>query len=128
MSPSLCFSIRCHKHRFCHLSLIPVRFFSLRLCPATTSLQSLAASAPVAQWLEQGTHNALVVGSSPAGSTTLLAQWHPAFEALAQPLHQLGHVRILFAQLGKGGPIKRGPLCRCGEAMDGEHGLHRFEL
>ena len=24
---------------------------------------------PVAQWLEQGTHNALVAGSSPAGST-----------------------------------------------------------
>ena len=26
---------------------------------------------PVAQWLEQGTHNALVAGSSPAGSTNL---------------------------------------------------------
>ena len=26
---------------------------------------------PVAQWLEQGTHNALVAGSNPAGSTNL---------------------------------------------------------
>lgn len=26
-------------------------------------------NAPVAQWLEQGTHNALVLGSNPGGST-----------------------------------------------------------
>jgi hypothetical protein len=30
-------------------------------------LRALRAHAPVAQWLEQGTHNSLVIGSSPVG-------------------------------------------------------------
>ena len=29
----------------------------------------IAINGPVAQWLEQGTHNPLVAGSNPAGST-----------------------------------------------------------
>ena len=33
---------------------------------------NLAIQGPVAQWLEQGTHNPLVAGSNPAGSTTAL--------------------------------------------------------
>ena len=33
-----------------------------------TKLVTLGAG-PVAQWLEQGTHNPLVVGSSPTGPT-----------------------------------------------------------
>ena len=31
----------------------------------------LSAPGPVAQWLEQGTHNPLVAGSNPAGPTIL---------------------------------------------------------
>ena len=36
-----------------------------------TKLVTLGAG-PVAQWLEQGTHNPLVVGSSPTGPTIVL--------------------------------------------------------
>ena len=32
----------------------------------------IAINGPVAQWSEQGTHNPLVAGSNPAGSTTAL--------------------------------------------------------
>ena len=31
-----------------------------------------ALNGPVAQWLEQGTHNPLVAGSNPAGSTKII--------------------------------------------------------
>ena len=31
---------------------------------------------PIAQWLEQGTHNPLVTGSSPVGPTTLVITLH----------------------------------------------------
>ena len=36
---------------------------------------TLLVKAPVAQWLEQGTHNSLVLGSSPGGSTFALSQY-----------------------------------------------------
>ena len=45
-----------------------------------TNLVTLGAG-PVAQWLEQGTHNPLVVGSSPTGPTIYLSPIAHSFRA-----------------------------------------------
>lgn len=41
---------------------------------------------PIAQWLEQGTHNPLVPGSSPGGPTNYISlKFHAGFLALPSP-------------------------------------------
>ena len=46
-------------------SVLRVPFAPVRIQPAGLYLS--LTHGPVAQWLEQGTHNPLVVGSSPTG-------------------------------------------------------------
>ena len=53
-------------HKFGLLFLAHKLRFYRKLCDNDTN-----AFGPVAQWLEQGTHNPLVVGSSPTGPTML---------------------------------------------------------
>ena len=45
-------------------------------------LPPLPYSAPVAQWLEQGTHNPLVAGSNPAGRISLYRSLEPVMRRL----------------------------------------------
>ena len=76
-----------------------INFWALLLKVAAAS--ATMAGGPVAQWLEQSTHNALVLGSSPSRPTNLLIDLLPTENCLAADLHLGRGFSMIHLQLLK---------------------------